>query len=140
MCRVWQRNQRFQMKTKLIWNFQHLISFNAPWTCPILMKKTQNPQYLHVIKHQNTRKIRIKRTKIHFFLRLTKYWKYIRGCLSRSHFTFSDSRTDFKLLYRQIVVRVKGDQIYKIHKKNNGDFIWTRTSTVANSDLFRTHS
>ena len=61
--------------------------FIAPWTCPILMKKTQTPQYLHV-NHQNTRKIRIKMDENTLFLRLTKYWKYIRGLLSRSRFTF----------------------------------------------------
>ena len=93
MCQVWHRNQRFQIKTKLIWNFQYLISFGTYvfWTLnmPHIDENTENPQIFtrktpkaHVCKTWG------KWTKIHFFLRWTKYWKYIRGLLSRSHFTF----------------------------------------------------
>ena len=38
---------------------RYMVMFFAPWTCPILMKTTRKPQYLHV-KHQNTRKNTIK--------------------------------------------------------------------------------
>ena len=69
------------------------------WTLniPHIDEKTQKPQYLHV-KPQNTRKNRwhtIKMGENTLFLRLKKYWKYIRGLLSRSHFPFSRFQNRF---------------------------------------------
>jgi len=59
------------------------------------MENTRKPPYLHV-KHKNTRKT-----------------GYNNG---RKYTFFSDRQnienTDFNPLYRQILVRVKGDQIY----------------------------
>ena len=53
---IWHRNERFQIKQKLIWNFQDLISFGTyvfvTLNMPNFDEKTQTPQCLHV-KHHN---------------------------------------------------------------------------------------
>ena len=61
------------------------VVFFRPWIWPMLMKNTQNPPLLHV-KRENTRKTGTKMVENTLFLRSTKYWRYIRGWMSTSHF------------------------------------------------------
>ena len=77
----------------------------------MLMKKTQKPQYLHV-KHQNTRKNMIKIGENTLFSDWQNIQNTFEVCWVDVISLFSDSKTDFNPLYRQILVRVKGDQNY----------------------------
>ena len=61
------------------------VVFFRPWIWPMLMENTQNPPFLHV-KRENTRKTGTKMVENTLFLRSTKYWRYIRGWMSTSHF------------------------------------------------------
>ena len=61
------------------------VVFLRPWIWPMLMKNTQNPPFLHVNAKILVKQVQ-KWSKIHFFLRSTKYWRYIRGWMSTSHF------------------------------------------------------
>ena len=79
---------------------------------PHIDEKDPKPQYLHV-KHQNTRKNTIKIGENTLFSQIDKILKmHSRFVEQIPFYFFSVSRTDFNPLYRQILVRVKGDQIY----------------------------
>ena len=89
----------------------------GPWTYPILMKKTQNPEYLHV-KHQNTRKNTIKMVENTLFSQIDKILKiYPRLDEYISFPFFPGSRTGFKRLCGHILVSSKGDQTYYTNHK-----------------------
>ena len=77
------------------------------------MKKTQNRQYLHV-KHQNTRKNTIKMDENTLFSQIDKILNmYSRFVEEIPFHFFSDSRTGFNPLYRQILFGSKGDQTFR---------------------------
>ena len=67
---------------KIFWNVQDLIACRSCvfWTMNMtnIDGKHSKTPYSHV-KHKNTRKQVQKWSKIHFFLRSTKYWKYLHS-------------------------------------------------------------
>ena len=88
--------------------------FFGPWAYPILMKKTENPQYLHV-KHENTRKNTIKMDENTLFSQIDKILKIYPRLDEYISFPFvPGSRTGFKRLCGHILVSSKGDRTYYI--------------------------